>query len=379
MIEAVRRLAHDLPPSPPRVDLQSVLGPMPSAARFRIRLSDALIQRVLVPSEPGLDVPAFLLRPAGEVRGVVVALDDRGKEVLASDPVIATARARGWAVCGVDLRGIGESATDKMGWVFAVSLLLGENFVGRQAWDVGRVLEALGAAGGFPGKPVGLYARGQVACLAATYAIARASEPGQVPLRWYVLRDGFLSYRAWIDRPRSMPESYRLLPEDRDRTTAFDREIPASFFAFNALRSFDLPQLLALSRTEALIVNPVDGDCERLAENVARGLLGRRAGRLRGRAGANGRGVPPSGPQPGGRAFGWIRRRCTGTVKRQVRIMNRKRAASPIRCTSDTAPAQRTTYAADRLGNQSRLIRELGAISTAPDTASHPRPTSSAR
>ena len=277
MIEAVRRLARDLPPSPAHVELRSVLGPMPSAAPARIRLSDAVIQRVLVPSEPGLDVPAFLLRPAGEVRGVVVALDDRGKEALASDPVMETARARGWAICGVDPRGIGESATDKMGWVFAVSLLLGENFVGRQAWDVGRVLEALGATGGYPGKPVGLYARGQVSCLAATYAIARASEPGQIPLRWYLLRDGFLSYRAWIDRPRSMPESYRLLPKDRDRATAFDREIPASFFAFNALRSFDLPQLLAMSRTEALIVNPVDGDRERLPEKVARGLLPQRA------------------------------------------------------------------------------------------------------
>ena len=95
-------------------------------------------------------------------------------------------------------------------------------------------------------------------------------------MRWYLLRDGFLSYRAWIDRPRSLPESYRLLPEDRDRTTAFDREIPASFFAFNALRSFDLPQLLAVSQAEGLIVNPLDGDRERLLENVARGLLPRR-------------------------------------------------------------------------------------------------------
>ena len=84
---------------------------------------------------------------------MLVALDDRGKEVLASDPVVESAHARGWAVCGVDPRGIGESATDKTGWVFAVSLLLGENFVGRQAWDLGRVFEALGAPGDFPARP----------------------------------------------------------------------------------------------------------------------------------------------------------------------------------------------------------------------------------
>jgi dienelactone hydrolase len=273
MIEAVRRLARDLPPSPPRIDLGAVLGPMPPAPPARVDLGIARLQRLLVPSEAGLDVPAFLLRPAGEVRGVLVAIDDRGKEVLASDPVVESAHARGWAVCGVDPRGIGESATDKTGWVFAVSLLLGENFVGRQAWDIGRVLGALGSPGAFPGKPVGLYARGENACLAANYAIARASDAGGSPLRWYLLRDGFLSFRAFLDRPKSLPASYRLLPDDRDRTTAFDREIPASFFAFDALRSFDLPQLLAKSQAKGLIVNPRDGDWGRLSEKAARSLL----------------------------------------------------------------------------------------------------------
>jgi cephalosporin-C deacetylase-like acetyl esterase len=273
MIDAVRRLARDLPPSPPRLDLDAVLGPVPSAAPARVDLGDARLQRLLVPSGSGLDVPAFLLRPAGEVRGVLVALDDRGKEVLASDPVVQEAHARGWAVCGVDPRGIGESATDKAGWVFAVSLLLGENFVGRQAADLGRVLEALGSPGAFPNRPIGLYARGEDACLAATYAIARASDPGRTPLRWYLLRDGFLSYRAFFERPKSLAASYRLLPEDRDRTTAFDREVPASFFAFDALRSFDLPQLLAASSATGLVVNPRDGDWERLPEEAARNLL----------------------------------------------------------------------------------------------------------
>jgi hypothetical protein len=64
--------------------------------------------------------------------------------------------------------------------------------------------------------------------------------------------------------------------EDRDRLTAFDHEIPAAFFAFNALRSFDLPQLLYTSRADGLVVNPLDGDRERLPEHVARGLLRRR-------------------------------------------------------------------------------------------------------
>jgi dienelactone hydrolase len=273
MIEAVRRLARDLPPSPARLDLAAVLGHLPSAPPARVKVTGDRLQRLLIPSEPDLDVPAFLLQPAGEVRGLVVALDDRGKEVLASDSVVREAYAQNWAVCGVDPRGIGESAIDKTGWVFAVSLLLGENFVGRQAWDVGRTLEALCGPGLFLGKPIGLYARGENASLAATYAIARTAEPGQTPLQWYVLRDGFVSYRAFIDRPRSLPASYRLMSEDRDRTIAFDREIPAAFFPFDALHWFDLPQLLAASRAEGLIVNPLNGDRDRLPEAVARTIL----------------------------------------------------------------------------------------------------------
>ena len=160
----------------------------------------------MIPSEPGLDVPAFLLRPAGEVRGVVVAVDDRGKEALASDPVVREARARGWAVCGVDPRGIGESATDKTGWVFAVSLLLGENFVGRQAWDVGRVLEALGAPARSPASRSASTPAVRDACLAATYAIARSvSNPGRPRCGGISSVMGSSSYRAFIDRPRSLP------------------------------------------------------------------------------------------------------------------------------------------------------------------------------
>ena len=48
---------------------------------------------------------------------------------------------------------------------------------------------------------------------------------------------------------------------------------PAPFFAFDALRSFDLPQLLATSKAQGLIVNPRDGDRGPLPEAAARGLL----------------------------------------------------------------------------------------------------------
>ncbi len=280
IIAMVQRLARNLPPESPdrKLDLESVLGPWPAPQPSRLRIEPVRLQRLLIPTEPGITVPAFLFRPPGEVRGVVVAVDDRGKEALASVPVVAEAFERGWAVCGVNPRGIGESASGKTGWIFAVSLLLGENFVGRQAYDVGRVIQELGTAGAFPGKPIGLYARGQNASLLAVYAIARdgRGEPGPPRLAWYLLRDGFLRYRAFFERPDALRESFRLVPADGNRITSFDREIPASFFVFDVLHHWDLPQLLALSRAQGVIVNAIDGDGNRLSEHEAQKLLPRR-------------------------------------------------------------------------------------------------------
>jgi hypothetical protein len=181
-------------------------------------------------------------------------------------------------VCGVDPRGIGESRTTKMGWTFAVSLLLGENFVGRQSSDLCCVIDALTIVDAFAGKPISLYARGPSASLMATYAIARDArrDPGQSPLKWYLLRDGFHNYRAFFERPKSLRDSFRLMPADGNRTTSFDREIPPWFAAFDALYSWDLPQLLASSRSEGLIVNPINGDWNPLSEPEAQKLLPRR-------------------------------------------------------------------------------------------------------
>src|SRR5262249_53470758 len=132
ILAMVQRLARDLPSEPPsrKLDWESLLGLWPVTLPARPRVERVRLQRLLIPTEPGIVVPAFLLRPPGEARGVVVAVDDRGKEALGSDRGVQEAFERGWAVCGLDPRGIGESATTKTGWVFAVSLLLGENFVG---------------------------------------------------------------------------------------------------------------------------------------------------------------------------------------------------------------------------------------------------------
>ena len=143
------------------------------------------MQRIEIPVESGLAIPAFLIRPASTPRGILVALDDRGKEVLSGDPVVRAALDRGWAVCGVDPRGFGELATSKMGWVSATSLLLGENFIWKQAWDLAHTMEY------FADSILGLYARGPNASLATAFAVAQKA--GGSRLRWYALRDGFVA------------------------------------------------------------------------------------------------------------------------------------------------------------------------------------------
>src|SRR5262249_10284179 len=160
-----------------------------------------------------------------EDKGVLVAVDDRGKEGLASDPLVAEAiRKRGWQLWAIDPRGVGELETPKSGWAFAVSLLLGENFVWRQGWDIRRILELASAT-----HRVALYARGHNAALAATYAIAQGAAPD-----WAVLREGFVSFRQFYDRPRSLEASFALQADDirEQRKTAFDREIPHEYFPF---------------------------------------------------------------------------------------------------------------------------------------------------
>jgi hypothetical protein len=244
----MKRLAKDFT-SP--VPMEKLMGESPRELPLSIALQIAKVQRVVFTTQPGMDVPVVVLRPGPEggaqQTGILVAVDDRGKEALASDPVVVEALKRVWMVWAIDPRGIGELETQKPGWVFAVSLLLGENFVWRQGWDIRRIVEF--AADSTATHRVGLYARGHNAALAATYAVAAAQGPAP---EWAALRNGFVSFRQFLERPRSMQ-------------AAIDREIPYEYFVFGALHSFDLPQLLAKAKAKTFIVDPIDGDWDPMA------------------------------------------------------------------------------------------------------------------
>jgi len=118
---------------------------------------------------------------------------------------------------------------------------------------------ALGAQIAFPDKQVALYARGDDATLAAAYAMAIAPD-----LTWFVLRDGFLGLRQFLERPESLGPSFQLKYDDKDRNTPYDREIPFSYVPFNGLYGPDIAQMLTATRAKGLILNPIDGDWRRM-------------------------------------------------------------------------------------------------------------------
>ncbi len=259
-VAMAEKLARETRPAGRQIDLETALGAAPRRPRFDSKLSAARRQRVTVPVEEDLAVPVMLLRPEGESRGLLVAADDRGKEEAASSPLAREALRVGWTVASVDPRGTGEMRVSKPGWMFAVSLLLGENFVWRQALDLLAVRDALGRGRGFA-----LYARGHNAALAAAYAVAA----GGRGLRWFVLQDGFLTYHAFISRPASARASFQLFGAEDFRRDAYDREIPHHYVVFDVLRHFDLPQLLEAAGARGLIVNPIDGDWRLMEKSEA--------------------------------------------------------------------------------------------------------------
>ena len=221
MVEVARRLADELRLAAKDLDLVNVLGAWPAPAPGKLQIENVRVQRLVVASEPGMDIPILLLRPPQDARGLVIAVSDGGKEDVAAQPAIRDLLGSGWAVAAVDPRGIGELLIDKPNWSFASTLLLGQNFVWLQTWDLVRSAQVMQATSDFANKPIGLYARGHNASLAVTYLIGQRPEISGLNPRWFVLCDGFVSYRQFLDRPKSMTVSFKLGTEEADRTKVF--------------------------------------------------------------------------------------------------------------------------------------------------------------
>jgi hypothetical protein len=224
----------------------------------------------MIASEANLQLPAYLLLPDGEARGVVVAADDEGKEKLADQLVCREALARGWGFCGVDLRGIGELASAHPNWLFAVHLLLGDHLPWRQGWDLAQAARHISAA--FPQLPIALYGGGAGAALAASYALVMPAVK-RLPRAGFIAQGGFLSFRDFLERPENEPKSFVLQQCNPKDERPLDREIPPAYFVFDSFRQFDLAGLYGESRHHGLAVDPIDGDWRVISSEAARRLL----------------------------------------------------------------------------------------------------------
>jgi dienelactone hydrolase len=261
--------------------LSGKLGIEPHAAAPRLERGAArrsgrfLLERLAWRSADGLEIPALLLAPAGDWRGALIAAADGGKESLIDQAAVRAALEAGLAAALVDPRGLGELAVSKPGWVFAVSLLLGESFPGRQALDLIDASRSLAALPEARGKPIGLLGSGPFAAMAALYAAVL--EPR---IDWLVAERGFASYLSFAERERSRAASFKLAAPGKERRIELDREIPPAlvpFDVFGGPEGFDIADLLAaLEARPALLAAPIDGDGEELAEEEVRRLFARR-------------------------------------------------------------------------------------------------------
>src|SRR6185436_6742109 len=211
------------------VDIRPVpLAPAPDLVREEERLTgrknelQGRNERVGWRTPDGVSIPGVLLSPGAKgVNGVLVAIGDQGEEAVLRHPALRTANEAGWTVVVADLRGMGDLTITKPGWVYAMSLLLGENFVGRQAMDLIVGVRAVRAEPWMRGKPAAVLGVGTFASLAALYAAVL--EPD---IAWVAGEQGFHSFRDFVVRPRSSRLSFSLAEPGREREVTLDREIP---------------------------------------------------------------------------------------------------------------------------------------------------------
>ncbi len=221
------------------------LGTVSRAPSWRsvssIRSQDWQGEKLLIESEPGIDLPALLLMsPTVKPRGVSLIVHENGKS--AALPAAINAIRAGRAALCLDIRGTGQlsaqrSKTDAVGeYQFAWrALLLGRTMVGMQTLDIIQAVAAIKRHPGFENLPVELYAVGKTG-VAAQLAGALAPRFSSVSVEG--------SIGSWLEF--AMAQRHANL---------FPLVVPG------VLDDFDLPDLLRLYRPGVLrVMRPIHPD-----------------------------------------------------------------------------------------------------------------------
>jgi hypothetical protein len=180
-------------------------------------------------TQPGIVIPMTIFRPDPAGSHVLFALDDRGRSALEKDEVVQEALRHGWDVFTIDPRGIGTLKTANDAFIFAVSLLLGENFTWRQAADIRRIIDVhLPWRQRYPWHS-GLYVRGKDASLVAAYVAATL---GSSFPDWIALREPISSIRNVAG-------------------------LPLYGAPFNGLDMFDVPDLFKRAKSKVVVIEEI--------------------------------------------------------------------------------------------------------------------------
>jgi hypothetical protein len=215
-------------------NLNSVLGePLPTASVSWALKSTAEPQQVVLTTQPGLMLPATVLRPAGQeaAEGQLVALFDQGRDSALRDEIVQEALHHGWFVWAVDVRGLGSLKVEREGFVFSASALLGENFAWRQGADVSRILESL--RNGAHTHRTALYTFGNEASVIGAYVAVTADRDQP---EWIALRNG-------VD-------------------TFFGGTLPQYLLPMNSFDLFDLSDLLKQAKPKIIRLMGAEGISE---------------------------------------------------------------------------------------------------------------------
>lgn len=189
-----------------RMGLWDVLGGEPGAfvpAARMVRASSwrgHAIESLALGIEPGLEVAAVMVRPAGaEGRvPVVVFLDAKDKALVAHSPLALRLLDSGVAVLALDPRGMGETAVHE-NQLTSDTICLGRHLFGQRVWDVMQAVRYLSGRDDVDVDAIRFY--GAEACGLLGLAAAALG----APFERLAMEDALASYRFALENGQPQP------------------------------------------------------------------------------------------------------------------------------------------------------------------------------
>jgi cephalosporin-C deacetylase-like acetyl esterase len=240
--------ANALPPGQEvsRRTLQTVLGlsNFPPYRSIEARVFKQVIdrglfaERVEYESEPGILTPAMLMLPDVYDRlcPLVIYVGEWGKMQGLSNGTFEVLLEHGWGVFAVDVRGLGETATNDF-YASTTALMTDRPLLGQRVFDVLRAVDYV-----WQRIPLGIQIdEGRVGCW--------GEGAGAILALFAAALDQRISAAVAL----SMLDSFKSLILERP-------DWPASLFLFDVLNHFDLPDVAKLVTPRPLLLgNVVDG------------------------------------------------------------------------------------------------------------------------